>query len=182
MWRAADTAGGCRWSAGISNLLAIHSAEEVITSTTTCKGPHCLEINEQVRSATRPASLHIHLLIFSDVYQPYKVLHACIHTYIHAVYTLYIHAVHIVHSLYLTIFEIRRELAVRQQQMDGTVGGEGIWIGNINAPSSRILPGPMMLGWPSHRRAMTSQSKTSRASNPTSVCGTTIYWYNCELF
>ena len=67
MGRAADTAGGCRWSAGISNLLAIHSAEEVIASTTTCKVPHCLEMEEQVRSATRPASLHIHLYISSDV-------------------------------------------------------------------------------------------------------------------
>jgi hypothetical protein len=67
MWRGADTAGGCRWSAGISNLLAIHSAEEVIASTTTCKVPHCLEMEEQVRSENRPASLHIHLLTSSDV-------------------------------------------------------------------------------------------------------------------
>ena len=46
--------------------------------------------------ATRPASLHIHLPISSDVYEPYKVLHTYIHTYKHTV--------HIVHSLYLTIF------------------------------------------------------------------------------
>ena len=66
------------WSAGISNLLAIHSAEEVIASTTTCKVPSALLRDEgagQVRSATRPASLHIHLRISSDVYEPYKVLH-----------------------------------------------------------------------------------------------------------
>ena len=80
------------------------------------------EMKEQVRSATRPASLHIHLLISSDVYEPYKVLHTYKHTYIHT----YIHTVHIVHSLHLTIFEIRRELAVGQQQMDDTVGGDGI--------------------------------------------------------
>ncbi len=78
MRREADTAGGCRWSAGISNLLAIHSAEEVIASTTTCKVPHCLEMKEQVMSATRPASLHIHLLISSYVYEPYNVLHTYI--------------------------------------------------------------------------------------------------------
>ena len=70
-------------SAGISNLLAIHSAEEVIASTTTCKVPHGLEMKEQVRSATRPASWHIHLLISSYVYELYKVLHTYIHTYIH---------------------------------------------------------------------------------------------------
>ena len=71
-----------RWSAGISNLLAIHSAEEVIASTTTCKGPHCLQMKEQVRSATRPASLHIHLLISSDVNKPYKGLHTYIHAFL----------------------------------------------------------------------------------------------------
>ncbi len=65
-------------SAGISNLLAIHSAEEVIASTTTCKVPHCLEMEEQVRSATRPASLHIHLFISFDMFEPYKVLHTYI--------------------------------------------------------------------------------------------------------
>ncbi len=133
MWREADTAGRCRWSAGISNLLAIHSAEEVIAITTTCKVPHCLEIKDQVRSATRPASLHIHLRISSDVYKPYKVLHTYIHTYIHTV--------HIVYSLDLTICKIRRELAVRQQQMDDTVGGEGTWIGNITAPDQRRARG-----------------------------------------
>jgi hypothetical protein len=92
----------------------MHSAGEVIARTTTCKVPHCLEMKEQVRSATRPASLHIHLRISSDVFKPYKVLH------------VYKHRVHIVYSLYLTIFEIRRELAVRQQQMDDTVGGGGL--------------------------------------------------------
>ncbi len=135
MWRAADTAGGCRWSAGISNLLAIHSAEEVIASTATCKVPHCLEMKEQVRSATIPASLHIHLRISSDVYEPYKVLHT------------YIQRVHIVHSLLLTIFGIRRELAVRQQQMDDTVGGEGTWIGNITAPGQRRARGFYPAPW-----------------------------------
>ncbi len=79
MWREADTAGGCRWSAGIFNLLAVHSAEEVIASTTTCNDPYCLEMKEQVRSATRPASLHIHLFISSDVYEPYNYTY--IHTY-----------------------------------------------------------------------------------------------------
>jgi hypothetical protein len=31
--------------------------------------------------------------------------------------------------------------------------------------SSRILPGPMMLGWPSHRRAMTASCIHVLASN-----------------
>ena len=72
------------WSAGISNLLAIHSAEEVIASTTTCKVPSAWLRDGgagQVRRATRPASLQIHLLISSDVFKPYKVLHTYIHTY-----------------------------------------------------------------------------------------------------
>ena len=76
-------------------------------------------MEEQVRSATRPASLRIHLLISSDVYESFKVLHTYIHTYIHTYSAHHPFAV-------LTIFEIRRELAVRQQQMDDTVGGEGL--------------------------------------------------------
>ena len=105
------------WSAGISNLLAIHSAEEVIASTTTCKVPHCLEIQEQVRSGQQPDQqvcifTFVYFLMFMNLIK--YSLHTYIHTYIHA----YIHTVHIVHSLHLTVFEIRRELAVRQQQMD----------------------------------------------------------------
>jgi hypothetical protein len=81
-----EDADGAQGSPTCSQSIARN--EDVITSTTTCKGPHCLEMREQVRSATRLASLHIHLRISSE---PYKVLHT------------YIHTVHIVHSLCLTI-------------------------------------------------------------------------------
>ena len=73
-------------------------------------------MKEQVRSATRPASLNIHLGISSYVYEPYRVLHTYIHTY----------STHRPFAVFNDFFEIRRELAVRQQQMDDTVGGEGI--------------------------------------------------------
>ena len=113
--------------------------------------------------------------------------------------TTYIHTVHIVYSLYLTICEIRRELTVRQQQMDDTVGGEGIWIGNVTAPGHReeladsTRPHDVGLAFPQKGddcilyTCARSQSETSRvyvvrrASNPTSVCGTTTCWYNDEL-
>ena len=65
------------WSAGISNLLAIHSAEEVIASTTTCKVPHCLEMKEQVRVSNQTSN---HLLLSSGVYESYKLLHTFVHT------------------------------------------------------------------------------------------------------
>ena len=61
--------------------------------------------------------------------QPEKQV--CIFTFIYLLMCMnlieyYILTVHTVHSLFLTIFGIRRELAVRQQQTDDTVGGEGI--------------------------------------------------------
>ena len=121
MWREADTAGGCRWSAGISNLLAIHSAEEVIASTTTCKVPHYSVMKEQVRSATRPASLHIHLHISSDVFKPYKV----VHTYIQ----------------YTSSISVFNDLWNMQGFWCET------WIGNITAPGKRRTRGFYPAPW-----------------------------------
>ena len=98
------------WSAGISNLLAIHSAEEVIASADHLQGSALLRDEGAGQ-------------------QPEKQV--CIFTFIYLLMCMnlieyYILTVHTVHSLFLTIFGIRRELAVRQQQTDDTVGGEGI--------------------------------------------------------
>ena len=70
------------WSAGISNLLAIHSAEEVIASTTTCKGPHCLEMKEQVRSGQQPDQ-QVCIFTFAYLLMCLNLIMDYIHTYIH---------------------------------------------------------------------------------------------------
>ena len=126
--------------------LAIHGAEEVITSTTTCKVPHYLVMKEQVRSATRPASLHIHLHISSDVFKPYKV----VHTYIQ--YTSYISVFNDLWNMQGFCCETAADgwYGRRRRNMNRKYNRTG------SEKSSRILPGPMMLGWPSHRRATTA--------------------------
>ena len=107
--------------------------------------------------------------------------------------TTYIHTVHIVYSLYLTICEIRRELTVRQQQMDDTVGGEGIWIGNVTAPGQRrargFYPAPWCwAGLPTEGRWLHLVYMCSLPiRNFPSVCGTTslksneCMWYDDML-
>ena len=70
------------WSAGIPNLLAIQSAEEVIASTITGKVPHCLEMKEQVRSGEKPDQ-QVCIFTFAYLLMCMNLIKYYIHTYIH---------------------------------------------------------------------------------------------------
>ena len=126
------------------------------------QGPRC-------RSRPRTQDHHLHRKILWGA-PAYGTEQLCLNLKMYYIHT-YIHTVHIV---YLTIFEICRELAVRQQQMDDSVGGEGLWIGNITAPGQRRAR-----GFHTEGRWLLIYL---HSPNIASACGTTTCCNNGELF